>query len=87
MLKLSTFFNQPAIDVIDYGPGVSEQSLKHLFEPFFTTSSTGTGLGLYISQGLAELNQGVLSYHRLKNKPGCYFRLCMAGADQKRVQL
>ncbi|RLA22405.1 MAG: two-component sensor histidine kinase, partial [Gammaproteobacteria bacterium] len=70
-----------------HGTGVPESAIKHLFEPFFTTSSSGTGLGLYISRGLAELNQGVLSYHSLKNGQGCYFRLCMANAEQKKIQL
>ena len=86
-LKVSTYFNQPTIKVIDYGPGVPEASVKNLFEPFFTSSSTGTGLGLYISRGLAELNKGVLSYHSLKNEQGCYFRLCMMNAEQKIIQL
>ena len=86
-LKVSTFFNLPVIDIIDHGTGVPESAIKHLFEPFFTTSSSGTGLGLYISRGLAELNQGVLSYHSLKNGQGCYFRLCMANAEQKKIQL
>ena len=86
-IKVSMFFNQPVIDVIDHGPGVPKSTIKHLFEPFFTSSSSGTGLGLYISRGLAELNQGVLSYHRLKNEPGCYFRLCMPNAEQTTIQL
>lgn len=87
LLKVNTFFNQPSIDVIDYGSGVPESLLVHLFEPFFTTSSSGTGLGLYISRDLAELNQSVLSYHHLKNERGCYFRLCMESAEQKKIQL
>ncbi len=87
LLKVSSFFNQPSIEVIDYGQGVAESSIKHLFEPFFTTSSSGTGLGLYISRELAELNQGLLSYHSLNNEQGCSFRLCMTNAEQKKIQL
>ena len=86
-IKVSNLFNQPTIDVIDYGSGVPKSSIKHLFEPFFTSSSSGTGLGLYISRGLAELNQANLSYHSLTNKQGCYFRLCMTSAEQNRIQL
>jgi two-component system sensor histidine kinase PilS (NtrC family) len=51
-----------ALTVSDDGPGVSEAALPHLFEPFFTTESQGTGLGLYIAQELAEVNGGRIDY-------------------------
>lgn len=86
-IKVSAFFNQPVIDVLNYGAGVPESSFKHLFEPFFTSSSSGTGLGLYISRGLAELNQGTLNYHSLENEQSCFFRLCMPNAEETRIQL
>jgi len=53
---------RPHLDDIDRGPGVSAEALPHLFEPFFTTEATGTGLGLYLSRELAEANQAHLSY-------------------------
>ena len=86
-INVSNFFNQPTIDIVDHGPGVPKSSIKHLFEPFFTSSSSGTGLGLYISRGLAELNQAILSYHSLTNEQGCCFRLCMTNAEQNKIQL
>ena len=44
------------IHVIDNGPGIKDSALDQIFEPFFTTKplGQGTGLGLYISYGLAE---------------------------------
>jgi two-component system sensor histidine kinase PilS (NtrC family) len=60
-LKVTTFFNQPCLQVIDHGKNISKATKEHLFEPFFTTSNSGTGLGLYISRELAELNQASLT--------------------------
>ena len=52
--------DQAYIDILDKGPGISEELREHLFEPFFTTEKQGTGLGLYISRELCEANQAQL---------------------------
>ena len=70
------------INVIDNGVSISAENLEHLFEPFFTTSATGTGLGLYISRELAELNQAKLTYHTIQEKQFNNFRLCLSDAEQ-----
>ncbi|MET0029071.1 MAG: ATP-binding protein [Candidatus Thiodiazotropha sp.] len=51
------------ISIRDYGPGIPEQHLPHLFDPFYTSKPVGqgTGLGLYISYGLAQEMGGTLS--------------------------
>lgn len=61
------------LDVIDDGPGVAQEHQPHLFEPFFTTESTGTGLGLYIARQLTEANGAALDY--VEAGPGCTFRI------------
>jgi two-component system sensor histidine kinase PilS (NtrC family) len=76
----------PCIDIIDNGSGISREHQSHLFEPFFTTSSSGTGLGLYISRELAELNQAKLSYYLTDDKRSC-FRLCLLNAEQTIIDL
>jgi two-component system sensor histidine kinase PilS (NtrC family) len=65
------------LDVIDDGPGVAPEDQAHLFEPFFTTESTGTGLGLYIARQLCEANGASLEYIELA--PGGQFRICGKG--------
>lgn len=48
----------------DDGPGVPEDEVAKLFEPFHTTSRTGNGLGLYIARELCEANGFRLVYSR-----------------------
>ena len=46
------------IKIRDTGPGLSQDQLTRIFEPFYTTKSSGTGLGLYVVKQLVEKNQG-----------------------------
>jgi two-component system sensor histidine kinase PilS (NtrC family) len=76
----------PCIEIIDNGSGISREHQSQLFEPFFTTSSSGTGLGLYLSKELAELNQAKLSYYLTDDNRSC-FRLCLLNAEQTLIDL
>ncbi len=60
------------LDVIDAGPGISEEHRSQLFEPFFTTSETGTGLGLYLSRELCKNNGGDLRYINTPDSSSCF---------------
>jgi two-component system, NtrC family, sensor histidine kinase PilS len=50
----------PWLRVSDSGPGIPAEAQAHLFEPFFTTSRQGTGLGLFVCRELCEANQAQL---------------------------
>ncbi len=65
------------IDVQDYGPGIAPENRGSVFEPFFTTDKSGTGLGLYLARELCEANQAHLSLVDT-NQPGCCFRITFA---------
>jgi two-component system sensor histidine kinase PilS (NtrC family) len=52
--------NDVIIDVLDEGKGVQAADLPRLFDPFFTTDTQGTGLGLYLSQAFTEANHARL---------------------------
>lgn len=68
------------IDILDNGTGVDDEDLGNLFNPFFTKSVGGTGLGLYLSQAFSEANHARLRY--IPHKPKTCFRLiCMAITD------
>lgn len=70
----------PYLDVQDDGPGISAEQAAHLFEPFYTTEATGTGLGVYLSRELCEANQARLD---LKPTPhGACFRITFSHPDR-----
>lgn len=54
------------IEVEDSGPGINEDNLKKIFEPLFTTKTTGTGLGLASCKNIIERHRGTIS---AKNNP------------------
>ncbi len=76
---------EPCVEVIDHAPPIDSQTVQQMFEPFFTTSSSGTGLGLYIARELAELNQAKLEYEPVTGG-GC-FRLRLADAEKTTIEL
>jgi two-component system sensor histidine kinase PilS (NtrC family) len=55
-------YTYPVVDILDNGPGIDPDVAKQMFEPFFTTRNTGTGLGLYITKELCEINRIRLEY-------------------------
>jgi signal transduction histidine kinase len=55
------------IDIKDTGVGISEENLKKLFAPFFTTKEGGTGLGLAITRRIVEEHKGEV---KIKSKVG-----------------
>jgi len=50
-----------AVDVIDTGVGMDDAALAKIFEPYFSTKATGTGLGLTIAKRNVELNGGAIA--------------------------
>lgn len=69
-----------ALTIADNGSGMSETTLEHLFEPFFSTKGiTGTGLGLWVSQEIVERHRGAIRVRsRLRveeEKGGTVFRI------------
>jgi signal transduction histidine kinase len=55
------------LEVADDGKGISPEVEKRLFDPFFSTKETGTGLGLPIAARIVERHGGVLQY---QTRPG-----------------
>jgi PAS domain S-box-containing protein len=68
------------VTVADNGPGIAAQDMPHIFDRFFTTKSSGLGLGLSISRSIVEACGGQLS---CDSKPGegAVFRLSLPTAQ------
>lgn len=76
------------ITIEDNGPGIPDDKIKHIFEPFYTTHKQGSGLGLYIARQLCEVNQAELT---VDSKTGVgtrfYVRLALARSTENHVDL
>ena len=58
--------NKAVISIADDGPGIAQENLKKIFNPFFTTKNEGTGMGLAVVLKLVNLNSSsieVISNH------------------------
>jgi two-component system sensor histidine kinase PilS (NtrC family) len=62
----------PYLEVVDFGTGVDDEQVQHLFEPFHTTETTGTGLGLYLSRELCQANDARLGYSVADTGGSCF---------------
>jgi two-component system sensor histidine kinase PilS (NtrC family) len=68
---------RPFLEVADRGPGIEPAAAERIFEPFFTSAASGTGLGLFISRELAQSNGALLLYEP-RPGGGSIFRLIFA---------
>ena len=69
------------LDVVDDGLGVPPALRNQLFEPFFTTVGTGTGLGLYIAREVCEANDAKLDF--IETPAGAQFTVLCQGVARR----
>jgi two-component system, NtrC family, sensor kinase len=64
----------PGVEIMvkDTGPGVSENDVERIFEPFFSTKDHGTGLGLSVSYSIVAAHGGSLNYVREEGEGACF---------------
>ena len=64
LIKIKSWINEDkktvAVEITDNGCGLSQDKLKQIFEPFYTTKTDGTGLGLSVSYGIIKNHQGTI---------------------------
>ena len=66
-VKTRQFDGTVEVDVIDRGPGIEPKHLENIFNPFFTTKSTGVGLGLAIVSKIVDEHGGKIA---VESEPG-----------------
>lgn len=69
------------VEVRDNGPGVPDDMVEHLFEPFVSTKRRGSGLGLSLVAKIVADHRGVVSY--LPGDPGANFRVLLPAARRQ----
>lgn len=60
-ISLETSDDWAAISIVDDGPGIPEQDLERVFEPFYSTKEEGTGLGLAIARQTIRAHGGEIT--------------------------
>jgi two-component system, LuxR family, sensor kinase FixL len=59
--------------VIDNGPGLAPETIQRLFEPFFSTKESGTGMGLATSNTIARVHGGSVGFRPNQDAGACFF--------------
>ena len=59
-----TSSNRYQLSILDNGVGIPEDKLRQVVVPFFTTKTTGTGIGLPLARQIMELHGGLLQIER-----------------------
>ncbi|HAG07902.1 MAG TPA: two-component sensor histidine kinase, partial [Peptococcaceae bacterium] len=69
----------------DTGPGIAEEDLKQIFEPFYTTKPGGGGLGLALSDQIVKIHGGEI---RAESGPGggATFTVCLPRSLEQEVR-
>ncbi|AXP80488.1 Sporulation kinase A [Mariniflexile rhizosphaerae] len=73
-INVSTYKNDVVIIVSDNGSGILEENIEKVFEPKFTTKTSGMGLGLAMVKNIVETYKGTITFNSEKDK-GTVFRV------------
>lgn len=73
------------LEVADTGCGIDNENLKNIFDPFFTSKSSGRGLGLAAVFGIVRDHNGAINIHSEPGQ-GTTFRIIFPPSDKPPVQ-
>lgn len=72
------------IDFCDNGHGINNEDKSCLFEPYYTTKKSGTGLGLFVCRNIVQASRGEIRLVQSETGVGTVFRVTLP-ADQSRL--
>ena len=70
----------PYITVTDNGPGIPENRIEHIFEPFYSTKQNGSGIGLALAYQIMMAHGGRIS---ASSQPGTRTTFTLEFVDKK----
>ncbi len=73
--------DEVAVSIADTGLGISPEDQQHIFDPFYTTKATGTGLGLSVSLGIVQEHGGRITVESQEGG-GSTFTVWLPAADE-----
>lgn len=87
VIELSLGYDSATVyfEVGDNGPGLAADAQDRVFTPFFTTKSTGLGLGLALSKKIIEINHGHI-FVKSNSSQGTFFRFELPQTVQDQIQ-
>lgn len=65
--------NKDLVKIEDNAGGINKKISEHIYEPYFTTKSSGTGIGLYMSKVILETHFQAKFYHKNIENGTCFY--------------
>ena len=85
MVARNKISKQALIEIQDNGYGVGLDDLDHIYEPFYSSETSKSGLGLYLAKQFCEMNMARLDY--VASQQGARFRITFPSIEQVERQL
>ncbi|MCX6151442.1 MAG: ATP-binding protein [Ignavibacteriales bacterium] len=74
IIEIQTFKNEKniSVSISDNGPGIKQDDLDKILQPFYTTKLSGSGLGLTIANNIITAHNGALKFFNKENGGACF---------------
>lgn len=71
-ISLERIHNNYLVRIADNGPGIDDESLERIFEPFYSTRIDGTGMGLAIVMSIVKAHNGGITASNTRSGGACF---------------